>query len=189
MKLILNLLVFILPTLVFASNPEHGSGHHPIEVPTSVIYQAINVALLIFALIYFTKAEIVSFFAGRKTAYLQAAQKAAFAREQAEKEFEELKNKIAQLDKTREEQLNKAKAHAEDLKRQIVDEADLVSKRIRSEAEITAKLEIQRAQNELRHQLLSDSMTAAHNVLSKDIGAGDQQKLQNEFIKNIEVTI
>jgi F-type H+-transporting ATPase subunit b len=189
MKLILNLFVFILPTLVFASSPEHGSGHHPIEVPTSVIYQAINLGILIFILIYFTKSEVVNFFVGRKTAYLQAAQKAAFAREHAEREFEELKNKIAQLDKTRQEQLNKAKAHADDLKMQIVEEADQVSKRIQSEAEITAKLEIQRAQNELRNQLLSDSINAAHNVLSKDIGAGDQQKLQNEFIKNIEVTI
>jgi F-type H+-transporting ATPase subunit b len=187
MKILINLLIVLAPAVVFASAAEHGAGHHDIEVPKAVLYQAINISILIIALVYFTKNEIVSFFGSRKTAYLQAAQKAAFAREQAEKEFEDLKNKIASLDKTREEQLGKAQAHADDLKNQIIDEADQVTKRIRAEAELTAKLEIQRAQQQLRHQLLSDSIAAAHNVLSKDIGSADQQKLQKEFINHIEV--
>lgn len=187
MKFLINLLVILVPAVVLASSPEHGGDHHAIEVPKSVLYQAINITILIVALIYFTKNEIVNYFSTRKSSYLQAAQKAAFAREQAEKEFEDLKNKIASLDKTREEQLGKAKAHADDLKNQIVDEANQVTVRIRAEAELTVKLEVQRAQKELRHQLLSDSVAAAHTVLSKDIGSADHQKLQKEFINHIEV--
>jgi F-type H+-transporting ATPase subunit b len=74
------------------------------------------------------------------------------------------------------------------LKNQIIDEANQVSKRIKDEAELTARLETQRAQKELRHQLLNDSVEAARIVLTKDIGANDQQKLQNEFINHIEVS-
>lgn len=186
MKVIVNLLILLAPALALAA--EHGGGHHDIEVPKTVIYQVINVVILVGGLIYFTKDGIVAFFAGRKTAYLEAAQKSAFAREQAEKEFVDIKNKIANLDNTRQEQLKKAKDHAEDLKKQITEEAAQVSKRIKEEAELTAKLEVQRAQRDLRSQLLNDSVEAARIVLTKDIGSSDQQKLQKEFINHIEVT-
>ncbi|QDK39563.1 ATP synthase F0 subunit B [Bdellovibrio sp. NC01] len=185
MKVIVNLLIFIAPALALAA--EHGGGHHDIEIPKTVIYQLINVVILVAGIIYFTKDGIISFFAGRKTAYLEAAQKSAFAREQAEKEFVDIKSKIANLDNTRQEQLKKAQDHADDLKKQIADEAAQVSKRIKDEAELTVKLEVARAQNELRTQLLNDSVEAARTVLTKDIGSSDQQKLQKEFINHIEV--
>lgn len=187
MKALINLLILLAPVIVLAAGAEHGGDHHAIEIPKSVIYQVINVVILLGGLVYFTKDSIISLFAGRKSAYLEAAQKSAFAREQAEKEFVDIKNKLANLDNTRQEEINKAKAHADDLKKQIIEEADLVAKRIKDEAEMTAKLEVQRAQRDLRHQLLSDSVEAARIVLTKDIGASDQQKLQNEFINHIEV--
>ena len=187
MKVFVNLLILLAPALVFAAAAEHGGEHHEIEIPKAVIYQAINIAILIGGLIYFTREGIVSFFAGRKTAYLEAAQKSAFAREQAEKEFVDIKGKLANLDSTRAEQLNKARTHADDLKKQITTEADQVSKRIREDAEMTARLEVQRAQKELREKLLNDSVEAARIVLTKDIGATDQQKLQKEFVNHIEV--
>ncbi|WP_413576389.1 ATP synthase F0 subunit B [Bdellovibrio sp. HCB290] len=188
MKVLVNLLIILAPAIVFASGAESGDGHHAIEIPKVTIYQAINVIILIAGIIYFTKDSIVAFFGGRKSAYLEAAQKSAFAREQAEREFVDIKNKLANLNSTRQEQLAKAQAHATDLKNQIIDEANQVSKRIKDEAELTAKLETQRAQKELRTQLLADSVEAARIVLTKDIGASDQQKLQNEFINHIEVS-
>lgn len=182
MKLILNLMVLLAPAVVLAAGGHHGEG-----IPKAVMYQAINVVILVAGLIYFTKDGIISFFAGRKTAYLEAAQKSAFAREQAEKEFVDIKSKLANLDQTREENLRKAQAHAEDLKKQILDEAADVSKRIQNDAELTVKLEVQRAQKELRSQLLKDSVEAARIVLTKDLGSSDQQKLQKEFINNVGV--
>ncbi|MFS4458915.1 ATP synthase F0 subunit B [Bdellovibrio sp. HCB2-146] len=185
MKALLNLIIMLAPAVVMAAGGEHGGGHHE-GIPTVTIYQLINVVILFGGIIYFTKDGIISFFAGRKTAYLEAAQKSAFAREQAEKEFVDLKNKIANIDATRAESLKKAQEHAEEVRKQILAEANDVSKRIREEAELTAKLEVQRAQKELREQLLQDSLSAARMVLTKDIGANDQQKLQTEFINNIE---
>lgn len=183
MKLLVNIMILLMPAVVMAA----GGGHHDEGIPKVTIYQLINVVILVGGIIYFTKDGIISFFAGRKSAYLEAAQKSAFAREQAEKEFVDLKNKIANIDATRADALKKAQEHAEDVRKQILAESQEVSKRIREEAELTAKLEIQRAQKELREQLLKDSLTAARTVLTKDLSANDQQKLQNEFINNIEV--
>ncbi|MBV2168995.1 MAG: ATP synthase F0 subunit B [Bdellovibrio sp.] len=183
MKLLANLFILLAPAVVLAS----GGEHHDAGIPKAVIYQLINITILIAGIVYFTKDGIVSFFAGRKTAYLEAAQKSAFAREQAEKEFVDIKNKLATLEATREESLQKAKAHADDLKKQILGEASDVSKRIRDDAELTVKLEVQRAQKELRSQLLKDSVEAARVVLTKDLGSSDQQKLQKDFINHVGV--
>lgn len=187
MKLLLNLFIILAPALVMAAGGEHGGGHHEAAVPKVVLYQLINVTILIAGLVYFTKDSIVSFFSGRKAAYLEAAQKSAFAREQAEKEFVDIKHKLSHLDATREESMQKAQAHADDMKKQIMEEANEVVKRIREDAELTAKLEVQRAQKELRSQLLKDSMEAARIVMTKDLGSADQQKLQKEFINNVGV--
>jgi F-type H+-transporting ATPase subunit b len=187
MKLLLNILILLAPAVLLAASGEHGAGHHDEGVPKIVIYQFINIVILVGGLIYFTKDGIVQFFSGRKAVYLEAAQKSAFAREQAEKEFVDLKNKIANIDATRTDALKKAQEHAEDVRKQILAESQDVSKRIKEDAELTAKLEIQRAQRELREQLLKDSLAAARTVLTKDLSANDQQKLQNDFINNIEV--
>lgn len=183
MKLFLNLFVFLMPVAVMAA----GGEHHSAEIPKAVLYQAINVVILVGGIVYFTKDAITQFFSGRKSAYLEAAQKSAFAREQAEKEFIDIKNKLSTLEATREESLKKSQAHAEEMKTQMMIEAAAVSKRIREEAELTAKLEIQKAQKELRAQLLTDSVEAARVVLTKDLGAADQQKLQKDFINSIGV--
>ncbi|MEK2647293.1 ATP synthase F0 subunit B [Bdellovibrio sp. BCCA] len=187
MKLLLNLFIILAPALVMAAGGEHGAAHGEAGVPKVVLYQLINVTILVVGLVYFTKDSIVTFFSGRKAAYLEAAQKSAFAREQAEKEFVDIKQKISNLDATREEALKKAHAHAEDMKKQILDEAQDVTKRIREDAELTAKLEVQRAQKELRAQLLKDSMEAARIVMTKDLGSADQQKLQKDFVNNVGV--
>lgn len=187
MKLLLNVLILLSPALVMAAGGEHGGGHHDAGVPKVVMYQFINVVILVAGLIYFTKDSAIAFFKDRKAQYLEAAQKSAFAREQAEREFVDIKNKLAQLDSTRAESLNKAQAHADDLKKQILEEAQAVSKRIKEDAQLTAKLEVERAQRDLRTQLLKDSVEAARTVLTKDLSGADQQKLQKDFINHVGV--
>lgn len=185
MKLLLNALISLTPALAIAASGGHGG--HDVGIPTVVLYQLINVVILVAGLIYFTKDSIVTFFKDRKAQYLEAAQKSAFAREQAEREFVDIKTKLAQLDATRAESLNKAQAHANDMKKQILDEAQAVTKRIKDDAQLTVKLEVERAQRDLRQQLLKDSVEAARTVLTKDLGNADQQKLQKDFINHVGV--
>lgn len=184
MKFFLSILLTLFPVLALAAP---GGGHAPGEVPTVVLYQLINLIILFSGIIYFTKDAIVSFFGGRKAAYLEAAQKSALAREQAEREFADIKYKLSQLEITRSESLEKAKAHGEEIKKTSLTEAGELSRRIRDDAALTAKLEVERAQKELRLQLLRDSMENARMVLTKDIGSSDQQKLQKDFISHVGV--
>jgi F-type H+-transporting ATPase subunit b len=166
-----------------SGHDEHGGEIH---VPKVVLYQAINVVLLFGGLIYFLKATVVKFYADRKAAYLAAAQKSQAAREEAEKQFVDIKHKLSQLESTTDESISRARAEAADMKHSLVKEAQEAAARIKHEAEQTAKLEVQKAQTHLREQLLKDSIAAAKAVLSKDIGSADHQKLQSEFVNKVQ---
>lgn len=164
----------------------HGEHGGEVHVPKVVLYQLINVLILFGGLFYFLKNVVIKFYADRKANYLSAAQKSQAAREEAEKQFVEVKNKLDKLEATTDESISRAKAEAVDMKNDLIKEAQEVAARIKKEAEQTAKIEIQKAQTQLREQLLKDSIEAAKAVLSKDIGSADHQKLQSEFVNKVQ---
>jgi len=164
----------------------HGEHGGEVHVPKTVLYQAINVAILFGGLYYFLKGAIVKVYADRKAAYLAAAQKSQSAREEAEKQFADIKQKLTQLEASKEESLERAKAEAAEMKHALLKEAQETASRIKHEAEMTAKIEVQKAQAQLREQLLKDAVDTAKTVLSKDIGSADHQKLQSEFVNKVQ---
>ncbi|MGZ3802630.1 MAG: F0F1 ATP synthase subunit B family protein [Pseudobdellovibrionaceae bacterium] len=170
--------------LAAAGHGEHESGE--IEIPKVVLYQVINVIILFGGLVYFLKGTVVKFYADRKAGYLAAARKSQSAREEAEKQFIDIKHKLDQLQNSEDENISRAKAEATDLKHSLIREAKEMAARIKEEAEQTAKIEIQKAQTHLREQLLKDSLEAAKAVLTKDIGTADHQKLQSEFVNKVQ---
>lgn len=178
------LLVLTLPFLALAAGGEHGV-HQDAGVPRVVLYQLINVVILFAGIIYYTKDKIVALFTQRRADYLAAAEKSASARQQAEREFQDIKTKIQQLEATRAETIAKANSHAKEIQQQISAEADAVASRIREEAKLTVQIETQKAQRDLRQQLIRDSLEAARSVLTKDISSPDHQKLQGDFAQNI----
>lgn len=179
----LALLLILAPLAVLAAGGEHEA--HAAGVPRVVLYQVINVVILAAGIVYFTKDQIVQAFTQRRADYVAAAEKSAHARQQAEREFHDIKMKIETLEANRADTIQKAEAHAREIKEQIAREASEVSKRIREEATMTVKIETQKAQRELREQLVRDSLAAARGVLSKDIAGQDHQKLQGDFTQHI----
>ncbi|MFP5518377.1 MAG: hypothetical protein ACLGGX_00615 [Bdellovibrionia bacterium] len=181
-NVILFLTALTLPSLTLAAGGHHGDG---VPVKT-IIYQLINVTILFSAIIYFAKDTIKQLFIDRKSNYLAAAQKSAAAREEAEKNFADLKAKIQKLDSTKDEELKKAEQNAIQLKAQIINEAQALTQKIKDEASLTVKLETQKAEVQLRNQLLNESVAAAKMILAKDINANDHERLQSEFVKHVE---
>jgi F-type H+-transporting ATPase subunit b len=171
--------------VAIAATGEHAESG-PVEIPRSVIYQCINVAILFFALVYLLKAAIVKFYADRKANYQAAAERAKAAREKAEQEFLAIQHKLHQLESSAEDSFKSAQAEAQNLRQQMIKDGQEMAARIKHEAEQTAKIEIQKAQQHLREQLLKDAVQAAKSTLSHDIGAAEHQKLQAEFVNNVQ---
>lgn len=167
-----------------AGGEHHESG--PVEVPRAVLYQLINVVILFAGLTYFLKATIVKFYKDRKAHYMVAAEKSKAAREKAEQEYLDIKHKLQQLEATADDSYNKAQIDAQNLRQQMIKDGEEMAARIKNEAQQTAKIEIQKAQQHLREQLLADAVKAAKSALTSDIAAADHQKLQGDFANNVQ---
>lgn len=175
------ILMILVPSAAFAAGAK-GEG---VPVQT-IIAQTVNLAILFGGVIYFFKDAIKQAFIDRKSQYLAAAQKSASARDEAEKSLSDLKLKIQNLESQKEEELKRAEHDAVLMKAQIFAEAQALAAKIRSEAELTAKVESQKAESQLRSQLLAESIQAAKMILSKDISSQDHEKLQNDFVSHVE---
>jgi len=178
------LITFSSVAALAASTAGHGDPH---AIPTKlIVYQTINVALLVAGLIYFVRKPIASFFKEKRALFLSAAQKAETARAEAEQQRQHIQTKLSKLESTAEESIQRARAEAADMKKQLIAEAETLSKRIREEAQEAAKHEVQKAKNDLRETLLKEAMESARAQLSTKVTAEDHKRLQSDFLSHIQ---
>ncbi len=188
-----------LPTLAFAegegaepaaaTQEVHGSHEaHEGGIPMSVVWQAINFALYAGVLVYYTRHPIKNFFTARHEAYKAALVRGEQARRDAETKKREIQDRLNRLEKSTSESVNNAKAEAAQLVQQIHQQGEELSKRLRDDASRAATMEIERAQLELRTELLNQAVELSRKILEdKDqMKETDQKRLQTEFVTKIQ---
>lgn len=168
-----------------ATGGEHSAGLTDATLKT-IIYQAINVGAIVLAMVYFLRATVKQYFVTKKAVYTAAAEKSQIARKAAEDEHLEIKIQLSKLESTADESISRAKAEAVEMKTQLLSEAKAISKRIREEATITAQLEIEKAKNHLREELIKESFLMAEKQMTSKVSSDDHARLQGEFINNIQ---
>ena len=170
-----------------ANAAESAHSAHSNEIPTVIIWQFVNLAILFSALIYLLKDSVKKSFADKKTEFLAQAEKSKAAQAEAEKSYLEIKQKLDQFNLSANGSVSRARDEAQELRKQMVSDAKNQAQRLKEEATSSAKNESLRAQRKLHSQVVADVLNMARTVLSKDIGSNDHQKLQSDFSKNIQV--
>lgn len=179
------LLIALVPGVALAAASGDGHGMDEKTLKT-IIYQCINVGILLIALVYFLKDTVRQHFKDKQQAYLNAAEKAQAVRRQAEEQHAEIKAQLTKLETTADESISRARAEAADLKKQIVAEAQALSKRIKEEAETAARIEVDRARAQLRGQMIQQAAQMTEKHIKEKVSREELQKLQGDFIRNIE---
>lgn len=165
---------------------EHGE-EHAAGIPThTVLWQCFNLFFVILILYFILRKSLPEIFHQRQAGYVASAKKADEAKLEAEKQFLDVKHKLQHLTDSYDESVSRAQAEAADLRKQLISEAQDQARRIKDEAEVTIKIEAQKAQRELHDTFVKESIGMARSALSKDIASTDHQKLQTDFTKNIE---
>ena len=178
--------LILVPSVVFAADGGHGGGHGLDEKTTkTIIYQAINVGVMLVAMVYFLKNTVRSYFKEKQAAFLATAEKAQAAKRQAEREHDEIKNQLSKLESTTEEAISRAKAEAVDMRNQMIQEAQIQAKKIQEEASRSAQIEIQRARTELRDHTIREATRLAKETIEQKVSSEDHKRLQGDFIQNI----
>jgi F-type H+-transporting ATPase subunit b len=180
-------LVFLSASVAAASSGGEGGSIHSTGVPSVVFYQLINVLILFGGIYWKLRHQVVSFFNEKRKKYLEEQEKAQKALIAAEHEHHEVKTRLDKLKNNRLDTISKAKADANDLHRQILADAGAMAKKLENEAELAAKIELQRAKNELRETLLKEAFELSHRDIAVKTTTDDQKRLQREFISKVEV--
>lgn len=181
----IGLILKLISTVALASEGAHQGGEH--GVPFVVVYQAINLIILTVALYIFTRKSIVEMFAQKRNEFLAAKEKANTALRIAEDQHSDVKTRLAKIEANQAETISRAKADATELKKQILVDAEAMVKRLKDEAELAANIEIHRAKNELREQLLKEAFDKAKKDITAKATSEDQVRLQQDFINKVGV--
>lgn len=191
MKIVSSFIYFTLLISITSSVGLGSSGHdsHGLEsgVPKVVFYQAINVAIILISAIYFGRKKVSDFFHQKKTLFLEAQQKAQSALKLAETEHHEVKTRLEKLLGNKTDSLTKAKTDAADIRAQLLSDAQMIAKKLKEEAVLTARIEVERAKYHLKEQLIKEAFDLSKRDLSAKATTDEQKKLQQDFITKVQV--
>lgn len=174
----------LVPTLALAASAG-SEGHH--GIPESLTYSAINFGLYVVLLFFLLRKPVRNYFKSRKESFSQALIKAEAARNEAEARKKEINDRLQRLESSSDESIAQARAEAAALRARILQDAEAVSRNLRAEAQRTAQVEIERAKNELREELLSQAVALSRKMLVDKMAEPDQKRLQTEFVDKIQV--
>ena len=180
------LIVAILATPVLAlaadSHGGHGDSH---AIPMSVGLQAINFALYAALLVFLLRKPIRDYFKGREQAYKMALVKGENARREAEKKKRDVLERLNELESTSDESLQNARTEAAALILQIEQEAELLAKKLREDANRAMEVELEKGRAALRREMLNEAVALSRKMLQDKMAEPDQKRLQTEFVDKI----
>ena len=186
MKKLFFILLLLAPSVLMAAEGAEALPELDAKAIKLIIYQAINVAIVIGIIVYFLKDTVRQFFKEKKATYLLQAEKAQAVRKQAEQEHMQIQIQLTKLESTADETLSRARAEAADMRNQMMNEAQVISRRIHEEAAAAAKLEVEKARNSLRKEIILESARQAEKFMKEKVSPEELQRLQNDFAQNIQ---
>lgn len=162
--------------------------HHGLDAATvrTIGFQVLNVSILVAGLIYLLKDRVRAYFKEKNEAFNASAKRAEQARLQAEDELTQIRSRLEKFGLTEDESLLRAQAEAADLKKQIIKEAAEASTRIREEAREAAQVEVMKAKNQIKSDLVQEAIKLARTQMAGAVSAEDHRRLQGNFISSIE---
>jgi F-type H+-transporting ATPase subunit b len=148
--------------------------------------RALNFAIMVTVLvIIFKKLNVKSFFRKRTESIANTLNELEVKKAEAEKTYEEYKQKLSQLDKETDRILQEYIEQGEREKAKIIANAEKAAAEIRVATDRAIEQEIKSAKEGLQAEIAELSVTAAEALLKEKIGADDQQKLVDDFMEKV----
>ena len=148
--------------------------------------RVLNFAILAGVLIFvFKKLNVKAFFTKRTESIANTLNELEVKKKEAEKTYEEYKQKLSQLDKETDRILQEYVEQSEREKTRIIANAEKAAAEIRQQTDIAIEQEIKSAKEGLQQEIAELSVIAAEALLKEKIGEEDQQKLVDDFMTKV----
>jgi F-type H+-transporting ATPase subunit b len=169
-----------------AGGADDGHGGEAASHVGELLWQALNLVILIGVLVVFARKPIKAFFADRRKRIGKDLSDAAALLAQAESRYAQWQHKLIDLDAAIARIKKEGRARAEDDRAAIIAEAQTLAERIHRNAVATVEQELRRAQTELRKEAAILAIELAEGILREKLEDGDRDRLLDEFITRVE---
>ena len=149
------------------------------------LWQVVNFLILLFLLKKFAYKPILDMLDERKKSIEDAINNAETAKNEAEKMRKEYETRLAEAKQEAQEIMAKATKLGEEMKREIVDNAQSEATKAIQKAQEEINREKDQAIAALRDEVAVLAVMAAGQVLGKTISVEDHEKLVKEFVSEV----
>ncbi len=184
-KNILAVVVVIAGILAVAS-PALAAGGGSGPSASELMWQAVNLALLLGVLFAVARKPITAYFAERREQIKNDMKSADKLLAESKKQFSEWQGKLAELEAEVQTIRDETRQRAHDERDQIVAAAHDSAERIRADAVAAVDQELRRAQVELREEAANLAIDLAANMITEQVDDRDRDRLLDEFITRVE---
>ena len=159
---------------------EAGGGHHLNW--TDFTYRTVAFLILAGILVKLLRKPIASFLNSRRDEIQRLLEELEAKTVDAQKKNAELKSRIASVEEETKTIVDELIAEGQAERKKIIEAAHRQADYIRQQAQIAIQQEVQAARDKLREEVSDLSVSAAEEVLRKNMQAKDQQRLVREFM-------
>lgn len=177
--------VALIAAALLLSSPAYAAGGGW----TLIIFQAINLAILLFLLVKFAGKPINRAIKAKAERVEKDIAEARRLHEEAQAMLAEYEAKLGGLDARAEELLEQYRQDGEQEKARLIAAAEAESERIRREAERSAKNEIERARARLEAEVVDLAIEAATQAVESRLTAVEQRRLTADYLGQLEETL
>jgi F-type H+-transporting ATPase subunit b len=177
---------FAQALLLASAAPARAAGAEGGGGPGDLLWPAVNLAILIAALVHFGRRPIRDFFAARHGRIRDDLDAAARSLAEAESRHAEWQRRLAELDREVQRVRERSRELAEAEREHLLAEASVAADRIRADARLALEQEVRRAREELRREAAELALELAAEKLRTRVSDADRSRLTDEFIETIE---
>lgn len=159
-----------------------GHGHEGVPLD-KIAWQAANLGVLLFAMIFFLRKSIAETFASRKSAFLAQSEKTKSALKNAEIALSGIKQKLSSLESGEAQAYAHAQSEAARLKTNLIAEAEQAAEKLKKDAGLLVANELTKAKTEINQIILEKALSGARQALAQKQNGTAQEAA---FIKQLE---
>ena len=150
-----------------------------------LLYRFINFGIVAFLVYKFAGKRIADMLAGRTRQIESDLTDLDERKDDAEKRLLEVEASIANLEAEKARILADAKAQGEAMRQAIIEKAEAQAAQIKAQAEVSAAQEAKLAVDAIREELAEKIVTAAEDMVKKQLKKKDHEDLVNEYLKKV----
>lgn len=178
--------VVVIAGILAVASPALAAGGGSGPSASELMWQAVNLALLLGVLFAVARKPITAYFAERREQIKNDIKSADKLLAESKKQFSEWQGKLVELEAEVQTIRDETRQRAHDERDQIVAAAHDSAERIRADAVAAVDQELRRAQVELREEAANLAIDLAASMITEQVDDRDRDRLLDEFITRVE---